>query len=683
MANVFISYRRADSRAITDNIHGHLARLIGDEYVFQDVLDIPVGVNFRDYLKTNLDSADVLLVIIGQRWLTITGENGQRRLDNPDDAVRMEVATALKNPKLLVIPILVDDAPMPDASMLPDDLRELHYRNAARVRYNPDFEHDMQILVKKIQQHVALTSLTPSAAYRRPASFWYRIALLGLLIAVVGAITLFILNNGKPFENQDPLPTVATGQYMVLVTDIIPISTQNRPVAQVIVENLRQSLEQDIPFSTLRVRYYPIPVTNETEAQALAEQVGASIIIWGDYAAETVNLRLQVGSFDAFPTIAVLPRDIITRAANIRLRLNHEQEDSIAPHVVSMMILLQTADSDGYAMISALAALDLLPPPTAEVVSTGIAGRVHKALIAYVSETEISRAELDAVLDIDTNALIYALRGYTLQRLGLNQAALEDAQTVRSLAPEWILPLYIRGNDGWMFANDPLSSRRYFDEMVAARPNDWFPLFNRAFTYYLVGDYASVAIDVTRIIDEFSPPTSLPYALAVSIAIREGNLAEVAAIKAIVTRQFPNPTEFNRFFKALYGQADAVIKYGQGVNAVMYLTLGQFSRALTAADAAITIDPSWADMYLVQGIAHCNLDDTAQANMAYTQAIEVEPDLAVAYLMRAQVRSDSGDVVGAATDIFHVQATPWGQRPDIAALIEQGLRGEITCKTFF
>ncbi len=150
MPRIFISYRRADSQAIVGRIHEHLARAFGPQNVFMDVVDIPAGVNFRDYLAAQVTACDVLLAIIGPQWVSIAGEDGRPRLHDPDDFVRLEVASGLGSAHMRVVPVLIQDTPMPKTDDLPEPLADLHYRNAVRVRYDPDFTRDMERLIAQI-----------------------------------------------------------------------------------------------------------------------------------------------------------------------------------------------------------------------------------------------------------------------------------------------------------------------------------------------------------------------------------------------------------------------------------------------------------------------------------------------------------------------------------------------------
>ncbi len=147
---LFISYRRQDSGTFTGRIYDQLKNSFGEGNVFRDVYDIPAGSDFRTVLnkgETNVRFFSPLLVPSGRHYQC----SGGRRLDDPNDFVRIEVELALNNPKILVIPVLVDNAAMPEAEDLPPSLRELCYRNAVKVRTDPDFPHDMQMLIRQLK----------------------------------------------------------------------------------------------------------------------------------------------------------------------------------------------------------------------------------------------------------------------------------------------------------------------------------------------------------------------------------------------------------------------------------------------------------------------------------------------------------------------------------------------------
>jgi hypothetical protein len=152
MTRIFISYRSDDSRTFVGRIYDHLARKFGANNVFKDVDSIPAGSDFRGVIKEAVSACDVVLVIIGPRWLDAKDKAGQRRLDDPEDFVRIEVETGLQRASARVIPVLVEGAAMPDADALPLALREVAYRNARIIRDDPDFHRDMERLIQSIQR---------------------------------------------------------------------------------------------------------------------------------------------------------------------------------------------------------------------------------------------------------------------------------------------------------------------------------------------------------------------------------------------------------------------------------------------------------------------------------------------------------------------------------------------------
>ncbi|MEZ4671242.1 MAG: ABC transporter substrate-binding protein [Anaerolineae bacterium] len=116
---------------------------------------IPSGSDFATVLREAVGGCDVLLVIIGPDWLDIREKENPdlRRLDNPDDFVRIEVETGLSNPSTLVIPVLVKGALPPAATALPESLRGLAGRQVATIRRNPDFHQDAAGLINLIKSH--------------------------------------------------------------------------------------------------------------------------------------------------------------------------------------------------------------------------------------------------------------------------------------------------------------------------------------------------------------------------------------------------------------------------------------------------------------------------------------------------------------------------------------------------
>ena len=146
---IFISYRRADSAGYAGRIYDRLAAHFGKEAIFMDVDTIEAGLDFVDVLENAVQSCDVLVALIGRQWLNIKDEAGERRLDNPQDFVRIEVAAAL-NRGIRVIPVLVDGTSMPNSGQLPSNLKPLARRNAVLVNHY-SFHADASRLIEQLE----------------------------------------------------------------------------------------------------------------------------------------------------------------------------------------------------------------------------------------------------------------------------------------------------------------------------------------------------------------------------------------------------------------------------------------------------------------------------------------------------------------------------------------------------
>lgn len=141
MIKITISYRREDSEAITGRIFDRLSTIYGRDALFRDIDSIPPGIDFRDHIANALHSSDIVVIIIGPRWLG-RAQGGHSRIDAEADFVRIEVETALKL-GIPVIPVLIGTTRMPRPEQLPETLRELPFRNAVRIDTGQDFDLHM------------------------------------------------------------------------------------------------------------------------------------------------------------------------------------------------------------------------------------------------------------------------------------------------------------------------------------------------------------------------------------------------------------------------------------------------------------------------------------------------------------------------------------------------------------
>jgi TIR domain len=150
---IFISYRRDETAYPAGWLYDRLADRYGGGQVFKDIDSIQLGDDFVEVITTAVGSCDVLLALVGEQWLTITDAQGRRRLDDPEDFVRLEIEAALTR-HVRVIPILVDGAMMPRADELPPSLAGLVRRQALELS-PARFDFDTGRLLKVLDRTLA------------------------------------------------------------------------------------------------------------------------------------------------------------------------------------------------------------------------------------------------------------------------------------------------------------------------------------------------------------------------------------------------------------------------------------------------------------------------------------------------------------------------------------------------
>jgi TIR domain len=171
---VFVSYRRGDASAWAGRLRDGLTARLDEDDVYQDVVTVDAGEDFALSINSALERCDVVLAVIGPQWLSIVGPDGNRRLDDPDDYVRIELGRALALNKR-VIPVLVGGATMPAADRLPDDLTQLGLRQAFTLD-DAKWQRDVDDLVNRL--------LGP------PRSRWLVPVALGAVVAAVAVVVV-------------------------------------------------------------------------------------------------------------------------------------------------------------------------------------------------------------------------------------------------------------------------------------------------------------------------------------------------------------------------------------------------------------------------------------------------------------------------------------------------------------
>src|SRR6185369_5608438 len=146
-SGIFVSYRRDDSAGHAGRLADRLVEHFGRDRIFVDIDSIAAGEDFVTVIENAVGSCEILIAVMGQKWLSAGGTG---RLDNPNDFVRLEIATALRR-DIRVIPVLVQRATMPKPQDLPDDLIKLTRRNAIELtdsRWQTDVDQLINGMVK-------------------------------------------------------------------------------------------------------------------------------------------------------------------------------------------------------------------------------------------------------------------------------------------------------------------------------------------------------------------------------------------------------------------------------------------------------------------------------------------------------------------------------------------------------
>ena len=261
MDGVFISYRREDSAGYAGRLYDRLVAHFGAERVFMDVEGIDPGTDFVDAIEGAVSSCKVLIVLIGNEWMDVTDDNGRRRLEDPNDFIRLETGIALKR-DIRVLPVLLEGAKMPTADNLPDDLTGLSRRQAIEISHK-QWEASSRNLIETLDKIFHPDSL-PKTARRmskqalgsgfRLNSIWFLAGLITVLLAGVWFVVRTL-----PESTQTAAPVVPSA--LESVPSPPPASTAGRLEAQ----PLR------IDFGTVSVgttRVASVVLSNSGEANA-------------------------------------------------------------------------------------------------------------------------------------------------------------------------------------------------------------------------------------------------------------------------------------------------------------------------------------------------------------------------------------------------------------------------------
>ncbi|MEO6220193.1 MAG: toll/interleukin-1 receptor domain-containing protein, partial [Ginsengibacter sp.] len=217
--NIFISYRKDDSKWNTQLLYDRLSHYFSPRLLFKDFNTIKAGDDYRKSIDNALKKCNVLLVVIGKNWLTAKDANGVERLQNPEDLVRIEIATAL-NRNIRVIPVLFDSIALPAKVLLPEDLWALTLRQSVSVS-ETNFDYDIKHLAESIKnKHIKEGS---------PHPFLFSLLRYRVIIIAVSFTILSLLLTGIFGIHVLRIPyIVIAGLVSLIISLLVPALLKNK-----------------------------------------------------------------------------------------------------------------------------------------------------------------------------------------------------------------------------------------------------------------------------------------------------------------------------------------------------------------------------------------------------------------------------------------------------------------------
>lgn len=315
MGSIFLSYRREDAEGQAGRLYHDLVEVFGSDSVFMDVAAIQPGRDFRRAIDQSLNSCGVFLCLIGKNWLTMTDTSGRRRLDDPADFVRIETVAALKR-DIPVIPVQVQGATALRPEQLPDDLKDLAYRNAVELTH-PRWESDVQLLVNAVRPYVSGPHAGPKPEVIQPGQKSIKIKYFSVAVVVLLMLGMvFYLWPAKkvggppaqnstetatsPAANESGVPELNAAPRILSRVEDFSLVAKQEPLA----DNPKRytfTLSLKLPSGTVddisRVRYQLVYDPNPLSLEGgPAPRFSAVYEGWGCYETVVVSVYFQSGA---------------------------------------------------------------------------------------------------------------------------------------------------------------------------------------------------------------------------------------------------------------------------------------------------------------------------------------------------------------------------------------------------
>lgn len=199
--HVFVNYRTEDEPFGAALVDHELSARFGSAKIFRASKSIRLGEDFTEVILAAVRRSAALLVLIGPRWLAATDSTGVRRIDQPEDWVRQEIAEAFRH-DVRVIPILLN-ADLPRPEDLPEDIAQLARCQYLRIHHR-NSRHDVRRLIDE------LAELVPQLTPRRRGLIRVAVVLLAVMIVAGGLVASYYVAGLGAASRSDQTPTTQT-----------------------------------------------------------------------------------------------------------------------------------------------------------------------------------------------------------------------------------------------------------------------------------------------------------------------------------------------------------------------------------------------------------------------------------------------------------------------------------------
>jgi TonB family protein len=386
LSGIFVSYRRSDSQGEAGRLFDDLVKHFDEQTVFMDVSAIEAGRDFRKAIEEGVTKCGVLLVVMGPEWLSAKNETGARRLDDPADFVRIETASALRR-DIPVIPVLVRGASMPTAEQLPEDLKELAYRNCIELTH-ARWRSDIQLLLEALRRLDAASQSDGSAGFNPISN-----SSLKLVTAAPRNSASYLATNApKPkAKDEDPSsfePAVIERVTRELALHIGPIAAivVNRAASHCAsVEDLYRTVAEEIDSKTAREKFLnhaaiptaPFPETARTATPPTPSPDGSALVQRNDEQFRTAPLVPSAHSPNRwkFSLIAIGGMLVLAIVVAAHFARSGEENPSPAVHDKPQESRVEAASTPTESMSSGMeakpAAVEAKPSAASEIPTKG------------------------------------------------------------------------------------------------------------------------------------------------------------------------------------------------------------------------------------------------------------------------------------------------------------------------